>query len=67
MSGVEASTRLRTIGKATTLDIGGWVNINRHAFEPYPSGFAGNTASKHRNHWAPVQRPVGMAVATQLV
>ena len=38
MSGVEASTHVsHAIGKATTLDVSGWVNVNRHAFEPYAS------------------------------
>ena len=42
MSGVEASTHVsHAIGKATTLDVSGWVNVNRHAFEPYTSVLPG--------------------------
>jgi iron complex outermembrane receptor protein len=60
MSGMEGSVHARrTIGQATRLDINGWLNINRHAFDPYASTLpgtplhsAGAIGSLSKGSWA---------------
>ncbi len=59
MSGLEGSMRvLGTIGNAMKLDINGWLNVNRHAFDPYASTLpgtplhsAGTTGSLSKARW----------------
>ncbi len=60
MSGLEGSVRtMGTIGNATKLNINGWLNVNRHAFDPYASTLpgtplhsAGTTGSLSKGSWA---------------
>ena len=59
MSGLEGSMRvLGSIGNAVKLDINGWLNVNRHAFDPYastlpgtPLHIAGATGSLSKSSW----------------
>lgn len=60
MSGLESSVRaLGTIGNAAKLEINGWLNVNRHAFDPYaetlpgtPLQSAGATGFLSKGGWA---------------